>query len=193
MMHPVKWLKRKWQEYLDYDLDWEREYQGELEPVPVPVNPRAHRRWGQPDHDFDYLFDETRPMRRVMPDGTIVDHTMSTVTFRRPEPMHRETETMPQTEWTRRVLHEMDVEFRSRLLAPVIDWEDPVYSRRHREAISAATLIERQKFQSMETPDWNDDWNEYLKSEVATSIVKRALHASDRGAPDTALMQRINA
>lgn len=192
MKHPIRWIKRKWNEYLDYDVDdWKADYHAALteEPETIQVRPR----WGAPDPHFDYLFQEedTRPMTRVDIHGHITTQDARTMVMTRVRAATETTEPMPHTGWVDQVLHEMDVEFRSRLLDPPFDYEHPVYSRRHGQNVSAASR-EWRRFLETPLPEWDDDWEDYISSGVASDIVQRALHASGN-APDTQLMMRVPA
>lgn len=190
MMHPIRWIKRKINDYLDYDRDeWERDYRDALtaEPEIVQVRPR----WGAPDPHFDYLFqvEETRLMTRVDIHGHVTTQDVGTVVMSRVRAATEETEPMPHTGWVDQVLHEMDVEFRGRLLDPPFDYEHPVYSRRHSENVSTATR-EWRRFLETPLPEWDEDWEDYIRSGVSADMVRRALHASDNS-PDTQMMPRI--
>lgn len=192
MVHPIRWIKQKWNDYLDYDVeDWRQDYRAAMaEDQPTS---RERARWGAPDPDFDYLFhqEETRPMARVDVHGQITTQDVSTVVMTRVERATRATEELPETSWVRQVLHEMDTEFLSRLPAASFDWTHPVYSRRHQQAVTAAATEDRLRFQQMHSPDWNEDWSDWLKTDVAAQIVARARHASDDSAPDTHMMPRV--
>lgn len=190
VLHPIKWLKLKLLEYLDYDQDWENDYRDALAPVAETV--RVRPRWGQADPAFDYLFqtEETRLMPRLQADGTVVDREETTVTFKRARVANQDTEEVPEFAWVKQVLAEMDVEFRSRLMADPIDDTDPVYRRRRRLNVQRASR-EWLRFLETPLPDWDDDWEAYISSGVSSSIVQRALHASDRGAADTLTIERV--